>query len=81
MKKPFRKTHNLVELGEACAQLDGTLEPILRKAAVLTEYAWKFRYPGDVEEIDIKEADDAMALAAQVFEEMKRRIPKEAHPH
>lgn len=79
-EKPFRKTHNLVELGEVCVQLDGTLERVLRKAAVLTEYAWKFRYPGDVEEIDIKEADEAMALAGEVFEEVKKRIPKEALP-
>ena len=42
---PFRKTHNLVELGEACCQIDQSLELLLRRAAPLTEYAWKFRYP------------------------------------
>ena len=44
---PFRKTHNLIELGEACCQIDQSLEPLLRRAATLTEYAWKYRYPGD----------------------------------
>ncbi len=78
--QPFRKTHNLVELGESCVQVDGTLEPVLRKAAVLTEYAWKFRYPGDIEVIETKEADEAMELARKVFEEVKLRLPKEAHP-
>jgi HEPN domain-containing protein len=78
--RPFRKIHNLVELGEACAKLDNTLEPLLRKAAVLTEYAWKFRYPGDVEEIDIQEADEAFHLAGKVFAEIKKRLPKETHP-
>ena len=32
---PFRKTHNLVELGEACNQLDQSLEALLRRAAPL----------------------------------------------
>lgn len=43
----FRKTHNLIELGEACSQIEGSLEQLLRQAAPLTEYAWKFRYPGE----------------------------------
>ncbi len=78
--QPFRKTHNLIELGEPCAKVDSTLEPILRKVAVLTEYAWKFRYPGDVEVIETKEADEAMGLARQVFDAVKMRLPKESHP-
>ena len=28
--KPFRKTHNLVELGFQCTELDSSLEPLLR---------------------------------------------------
>ena len=47
---PFRKTHNLVELGESCCHIDQALEPLLRRAAPLTEYAWKFRYPGEPED-------------------------------
>jgi HEPN domain-containing protein len=78
--QPFRKTHNLIELGEPCAKVDGTLEPLLRKAAVLTEYAWKFRYPGDVEKIETKEADEAMDLARQVFDAIKMRLPVESRP-
>ena len=43
---PFRKTHNLEELGRQCVALDTTLGPVADQAAPLTEYAWKFRYPG-----------------------------------
>ncbi len=43
-RTPFRKTHNLVELGDACCQIEASLELLLRGAAPLTEYAWKFRY-------------------------------------
>lgn len=35
----FRKTHDLVELGGRCVQVDPGLEPVLRRAAPLTEYA------------------------------------------
>lgn len=42
---PFRKTHNLIEVGQQCSAIDSTLEDLLRRAARLTEYAWRFRYP------------------------------------
>jgi HEPN domain-containing protein len=75
---PFRKTHNLVELGEQCAGADSSLESLLRKAAVLTEYAWKFRYPGDAVEPEIAEANEAVALAREVFQAVIHRLPDEA---
>jgi hypothetical protein len=40
---PFRKTHDLAEIGHQCASLDPSLEPLLMRAASLTQYAWKFR--------------------------------------
>jgi HEPN domain len=43
----FRKTHDLTELGGACVELDPSLEMVLRRAATLTEYAWRYRYPGE----------------------------------
>ncbi len=72
---PFRKTHNLVELGEACCQIDRGLEPLLRRAAPLTEYAWKFRYPGDPEEAGRDEAAGALALAREVYDAVRKRLP------
>lgn len=78
--QPFRKTHNLVELGEQCAALDRSLEPLLRRAATLTEYAWKFRYPGEPEEPPVEEADSALALAREVFDAILARLPEEVRP-
>jgi HEPN domain-containing protein len=74
---PFRKTHNLVELGEACCQIDPGLEPLLRLAAPLTEYAWKFRYPGDPEEPTAEEATGALMIAREVFDAVVGRLPSE----
>lgn len=77
---PFRKTHILVELGEQCSKLDDTLEALLRRAAVLTEYVWKFRYPGEPEEPTALEADEALSLAKQVYEAVLERLPKILNP-
>ncbi len=76
----FRKTHNLVELGASCAELDPTLEPLLRRAAPLTEYAWRFRYPGDPAELTAEEARQALATAHQVYEAVLGRVPGDVRP-
>lgn len=78
--RPFRKTHNLVEIGQQVADLQPELEPLLRREAALTEYAWKFRYPGDPEEPTQQEADEALAIAREVFDAILARLPSEVRP-
>ena len=73
----FRKTHDLGELGQRCAEIDPTLEPLLRQAAPLTEYAWRFRYPGEPEAPTRREADAAIELAAGVLHAVTARLPAE----
>ncbi len=77
---PFRKTHNLIELGEACAAIDSGLESVLRRAAGLTEYAWKFRYPGEPEQPSPEEVEEALALAREVFGVILDRLPANLRP-
>ena len=64
----FRKTHDLTELGGACVELDPSLEG--RRAATLTEYAWRYRYPGEPNAPEETEARDALALARVVISEI-----------
>ncbi len=45
--RTFRKTHNLTELGQSCVAIDPLLESSVGPGSRLTEYAWKFRYPGE----------------------------------
>jgi HEPN domain-containing protein len=78
--RPFRKTHNLIEIGEACTAADSTLDALLRRAAPLTEYAWKFRYPGEPELPPLNEAEAALALAREVYEAILSRLPPEVRP-
>jgi HEPN domain-containing protein len=77
---PFRKTHSLEELGCTCVSLDGTLRTIVDRAAPLTEYAWKFRYPGEPSEPSRGEAEHALRTARQVFEAVASRLPKDVRP-
>jgi HEPN domain-containing protein len=78
--KPFGKTHNLEALGEACLQLDSTLRPLVDRAAPLTEYAWKFRYPGEVEGPTRDEADRALAIAREAFAAILALLPADVRP-
>ncbi|MFM1921930.1 MAG: hypothetical protein RLZZ303_3564 [Candidatus Hydrogenedentota bacterium] len=46
-ERAFRKTHNLTELGGAIARLEPTLAELMKTASMMTEFAWRFRYPGE----------------------------------
>ena len=67
---PFRATHDIGELALACLEHEPSLEALLRESAPLTEYAWRFRYPGEVFEPERREVEDAYRLARRVVEEM-----------
>ena len=78
--EPFRKTHNLEEIGEQCLRFDGTLRPLIDQAVPLTAYAWKFRYPGEANEPLREEAEEALSAARAVYAAILTRLPKEARP-
>jgi len=69
-----------VELGESATAVDSALEPGLRRAAPLTEYAWRFRYPGDLVEPPVEEAREALAIAREVFDGPLSRLPADVKP-
>ena len=77
---PFRKTHDLAEIGQQCAVLDASLEPLCRRAGRLTPFAWIFRYPGDAEEPPVGEIAEALSLAREVYAAVLDRLPAEVRP-
>lgn len=77
---PFRKTHNLEEIGAACIGFDATLEPIVARAVPLTEYAWRFRYPGEILQPTEAEAKQAVSVARAVYDAIVVRLPTEVRP-
>lgn len=78
--EPFGKTHNLEALGEPCVRLDPTLGPVVDRAAPLTEYAWKYRYPGDHASPTREEAEQALAIARESFAAIVARLPADVRP-
>ena len=73
----FRKTHSLEELGEQCLSIDRTLEPLVDRSVPLTEYAWKFRYPGNYDEPSPGEAVEGLRLVEDVRGAVLARLPPE----
>ena len=70
----FGRTHDIGELALACLQYEPSLEPQYRAAAPLTEYAWRFRDPGEVFEPDLHEIDDALRIAHRVVSDVRSAV-------
>jgi HEPN domain-containing protein len=71
---PYRKTHDLNELGEQCAALDPSLVPLFKEAADLTDYAVLFRYLDAPREPDEGEAMVALDTAIRVTQDIGARL-------
>ena len=78
--RPFRRTHSLEELGEQCLEIDSSLRPLVDRSVQLTDYAWKFRYPGDPPAPSTVEALGALELSREIFDAALTRLPPEAGP-
>ena len=77
---PFRKTHSIEELGRQCTGIDANLGSLIDQAVPLTEYAWRFRYPGEPVSPTQREAEDALQVAKSVYGAVVERLPEEARP-
>ena len=65
------ETYDIGELALACLQYEPSLEPLLRASAPLTEYAWRFTYPGEPFEPPRQEVESALELARLVVGEVR----------
>jgi HEPN domain-containing protein len=74
-KRTFRKTHDLSDLSPECLAIDDSLQSAVSQAEGLTQYAWRFRYPGMPYEPDPAEAQDGLQKAEAVVSEVERRLP------
>jgi len=72
---PFRKTHDLNELGRQCAALNPSLTPVFKDASDLTDYAVVFRYLDAPREPDEAEAIVALGTAMRLVEEVSGLLP------
>jgi HEPN domain-containing protein len=73
-QKPFRKTHDLGDLSKDCLAIDDSFESAVGQTKGLTQYAWRFRYPGAPYEPDAAEATEALQKAETAVQEIERRL-------
>jgi HEPN domain-containing protein len=76
----FRKTHNLEEIGEQSLAINPALREMIDQAVPLSEYAWKFRYPGDPCQPTPDEVAEATAIARGLLEAVLQLLPPAVHP-
>jgi len=77
---PFRKTHQLDELGREAVEIDSGLQELVDSVIDLTPFAWRFRYPGEPMAPGLAEIADAVARAAALHAAVLERLPSEARP-
>ena len=77
---PFRRTHELDELGQQCVALDQTLGSLVEQADSLTKYASMFRYPGAGYEPGVGETRSMHLLAKGIVDAILTRLPKQVRP-
>jgi HEPN domain-containing protein len=77
-ERVFRRTHDLEELGKDCEAIDATLAGLLAEADVLSDYAWKLRYPGAPHIPEREEVETMFGIADRVLREVQSRLPVRA---
>jgi HEPN domain-containing protein len=73
--RPFRRTHDLVELLNQCEVVDGNFTQLRTAADRLSPYAVEFRYPGAKSEPTAADAVHAERLARETLDFVLTRLP------
>ncbi|MBM4062335.1 MAG: HEPN domain-containing protein [Planctomycetes bacterium] len=79
-ERPFRKTHDIDEIGSAAVAIDASLAAVVDLAIDLAPYAWRYRYPGTPVGPTEAEAQGALAVARDVWREVTARLPLHVRP-
>ena len=77
---PFRRVHELDEIGAQCVGVDSSLADVMSRADALTKYAWRFRYPGAPYEPTLDEGRTAFNLAREVIGSILSCLPSDVRP-
>lgn len=76
------KTHDIRKLSVAAAVYEPRFSEFINMAAILTPYAWEFRYPDDLADTypSREEFDQALEYAQAIYDFVLSLLPAEAHP-
>ena len=76
----FERTHNLVALLAFCTPSEPTFSQWEEAAEMLTPYATEFRYPGDILNPEMEEAEQALTSADAFVNFVIQSMPDEVNP-
>lgn len=81
-QKRFTKTHALAVLASNVVEVDPSLKDLCEKTYGLTAFAVALRYPDESWQTlpTIGEAEDALNLAREVFEQFLAKLPQTVRP-
>ena len=68
------KTHDLVHLVRECQKLDAGFQELFEMADFLSPFAVDFRYPGDMFEPPLEEAELALRAAEKIVHSISEKI-------
>ena len=68
------KTHDLPRILKMCVQYDESFLILKNHAEELTEYAVRTRYPNDMREIPVNEAEEAIKKAEEVLTFVENKL-------
>lgn len=71
---PYPLTHNLTLLMDLCTDLDASLHERILPSVWLTQYAVRFRYPGDFAEPSSEQAAEGLAAAKAAYASVAERL-------
>jgi len=76
------KTHDVRKLSLQACNIEPRFNEFVERAAILTPYAWEFRYPDDLAETypTTEEFDVAVQHAQAIYDFALSLIPTEARP-
>jgi len=76
------KTHDIRKLAVQASGFEAKFNEFITIAAILTPYAWEFRYPDDLAETypTREEFDEALQHAQTFYEFVLNLLPTEARP-
>ena len=73
----FKRTHDLDELKQLCLPFAGAAATFLSGIKLLSQYAWRFRYPGAPYSSDQKEAEVARDAAWLLLDAVTTQLESE----
>jgi hypothetical protein len=71
---PFKKTHDLDELKQSCLPLAAGATDQLATIERLSQYAWRFRYPGAPYSPELTEAEEARHATGELLQAMAAQL-------